>query len=180
MKWHVCSATSARVFYTTCALSRPIISFMRFYDFIFFGSILFFTQFHAPKKHCRRSQSSRIDFMMDLRKIYSTVVRELQKRCDKIEFSPWNHISRRKNGNAKQYQRLTSKWRLPFYGGRFFPLASVRPHQKLTKTEIFMLRNVKWARENWVKQHAAMARNEYIAWSATETLMRVLHSIVEV
>lgn len=148
------------------------ISFMWFYDFIFFGSILFFAPFYALKKtHTHKSALAieRSDFMMDLRKNLFHVVRESQKWCDKIEFSQWNHIFRGRYGNAKQYQRLTPMWRLCFYmmAAFFFPsqVSDLIKNWPKPKSLCFGMRN---EQKNWVRQHTVMARNEYMDGMVSE------------
>lgn len=161
MKSHVCSAI-LRQHYT---LPPPAsISFMWFYDFIFFWDRFYLSASLMRPENTVGARNRAIRLYDGFTQNIFHVVRKSQKWCDEIEFSQWNHIFRRRNGNAKQYQRLTPKWRRFFLWWPFFSLSQsfvLIKNWPKPKSLCFGMRN---ERENWVKQHAAKSEH---SWCAT-------------
>lgn len=82
--------------------------FMTLFFFFFLRIDSIFCQFYVPQTQSAALIHERFDFMLNLCSKYST-----QKSCDKIEFSQWNHILRRRRRQrrtkmvwVKQYRRL--------------------------------------------------------------------------
>lgn len=123
MKSHVCvqcfsSPRTLRQHYT---LPPPAsISFMWFYDFIFFGIDSIFQPVLCAQKTQSALAIERFDFMMDLRKIYSTSFVNRKNDVTKLNFlsgiiSFVAEMEMRNNIRGSHRSDVTS-----FYGGRYF------------------------------------------------------------